>query len=407
MSSKEVVISFQNVSKQFMLSRNASQSLLGSFVNLGRGGRNSAETFHAVRNVSFDVHAGESVGLIGHNGSGKSTLLKLATRILRPTSGNTIINGRVSALLELGAGFHEDLTGRENVYLNGSVLGLSRNQIDAKFDEIVNFSELADFIDVSVKHYSSGMYMRLGFSVAVFCEPDVLLIDEILAVGDAAFQKKCIDRIFTLKQQGVTIVMVSHHLSTLQKLCDKLVWLDRGDMRGIGPTSEIAPQYTAYMNARIADQGAVSAAISRSGTFEAEILQVKFLNEAGEQPEAFRTGELLIIEMQYVAHRPIKNPEIGFAIYHGDTQLTGSNNQVTGFEIAQIDGAGFFRYIIPNLPFLPGKYFVSAGIHDDESPLAHDYHHLAYSFSVEAGSGQGTQGLLDLAASWEFEAVPK
>ena len=397
---RKVVIAFENVSKQFMLSHNASHSMLGAFVSLGRR-RNSAELFHAVRDVSFEVCTGESVGLVGHNGSGKSTLLKLATRILRPTSGQTLIKGRVSALLELGAGFHDDLTGRENIYLNGSVLGLSRAEIDAKFAEIVAFSELEDFIDVPVKHYSSGMFMRLGFSVAVHCEPDVLLIDEILAVGDAAFQKKCIDRIVALKEQGITIIMVSHHLSVLQRLCDKLVWLDHGNVKGIGPTSEIAPLYTAYMNARIAEQ-AVSATISRSGTFEAEILQVQFLNAESEPQESFRTGEPMTIEMKYVAHRPIENPEMGFAMYHGETQLTGSNNQIGQYPIECIDGYGYFQYIIPRLPFLPGKYFVSAGIHDPESPLAHDYHHLAYSFSIKPGSSAELQGLIEVEGSWNL-----
>ena len=402
----QVVISFQNVSKQFTLNQNASQSLLGSFVSMARGERGSAETFHALRDISFDVHAGESIGLIGHNGSGKSTLLKLATRILRPTSGQTVINGRVSALLELGAGFHEDLTGRENIYLNGSVLGLSRAQIDAKFDEIVAFSELEQFIDVPVKHYSSGMYMRLGFSVAVFCEPDVLLIDEILAVGDAAFQKKCIDRVMELKQSGVTIVMVSHNLDSLRKLCDRLVWLDHGDMRDIGRSEEIAPQYVAYMNERIANQGVSSAVMNRTGTFEAEILQVRFLNAAGEETNVFQTGDQMTIEMEYVAHRPIQNPEMGFAIYHGDTQLTGSNNYVGGYPIDIIQGNGRLLYTIQQLPFLPGKYYVTAGIFELSNPLAHDYHHLAYHFVVELHGTKELQGLIEAPAKWNLYRNP-
>lgn len=394
------VIRFENVTKRFKLTH-ANKSVFESLLHRLYLRRLPEESLLAVNGVSFDVRRGESVGLIGHNGSGKSTLLKLATKILRPTSGKVTVFGRISALLELGAGFHDDLTGRENIYLNGSVLGLSHAAIDAKLADIIAFSELEQFIDTPVKHYSSGMYMRLGFSVAVHCDPDVLLVDEILAVGDGAFQRKCLDRIYDLKKSGVTIIMVSHHLETLEKLCDRLVWMDHGKMVAEGATAEISERYTDYMDERIAAQGGGKYVTNRSGTFDAEITQVRMLDHGGEVCEQFETGEPMTMELHYVAHRPIFNPEIGCAIYHSNgTQLTGDNNLTSQLPIKKISGAGKLSYHIHQLPFLPGQYNVSVAIHDSEQPLPYDYHQHAYRFSITTDRSIARQGIVAVDASW-------
>ena len=402
------IISYQNVNKRFAFQQGQPQSVLETVISFARRSKREKRELHAVRDVSFDVYKGESVGLIGHNGSGKSTLLKLATRILRPTSGRVRVHGRVSALLELGAGFHDELTGRENIYLNGSVLGLSKQEIGERFDEIVAFSELEKFIDMPVKHYSSGMYMRLGFAVAVHCDPDILLVDEILAVGDRAFQTKCIERIYDLKQQGITIIMVSHNLETLQKLCTRLVWMDGGVVREIDEADSVIARYIAYMNSRHAPRGEKATRFERWGSYEAEINAVRFLDENDEAQDVFMTGAKMTIEMQYVAHRPIKQPEMGFAIFREDgVHVNGPNNRLAGHEIDEINGAGVLRYNIQRLPLLPGEYLVSAAIQDGVMPQAYDFHSQAYRFRVAEGGTPEVQGLIELDATWEWQAVPQ
>lgn len=206
-----------------------------------------ADPFWALQNINLRIETGETVGLIGHNGSGKSTLLKLITKIIYPTTGQIRTQGRVSSLLELGAGFHPDFTGRENIYINASIFGLSKKEIDKKLDSIIAFSELEGFIDSPIRTYSSGMYIRLAFAVAVHVEPQILLMDEILAVGDANFQKKCIDKIKEFKQQGITIVFVSHKMEDIYQICDRVVWLDHGRIKACGNTREIGEQYLAVM----------------------------------------------------------------------------------------------------------------------------------------------------------------
>lgn len=403
--SQTPVIRFENVTKRFKLAH-AQSSVVESVLHRLHLRRVPQEEMMAVNEVSFVVNRGESVGLIGHNGSGKSTLLKLATQILRPTSGEVSVIGRISALLELGAGFHEDLTGRENIYLNGSILGLSRAEIDKKLADIISFSELEQFIDTPVKHYSSGMYMRLGFSVAVHCDPDVLLVDEILAVGDGPFQRKCLDRIQELKDGGVTIIMVSHHLETLQKLCDRLVWMDHGNMVAEGTTTEISGRYKAHMDERIKAQGGRGYIANRSGTHEAEITEVRFLDQYGEVQTQFGLGESMTVELSYVAHRPIFNPEIGCAIYHSEgLQLTGANNQSHGLELEKIIGTGKLCYHIRRLPFLPGQYNVSVAIHDSNQPIPYDYHQNAYRFSITTDRPTDLQGLIAVDAGWSHQSL--
>lgn len=399
--STEPIICFQSVTKRFKMATARNRSFLKSLTGRVNGG-DDADMLWAVNDVSFDVQRGESVGLVGHNGSGKSTLLKLATKILTPTSGSIQVSGRISPLLELGAGFHADLTGRENIYLNGSVLGLSNPEIDERLDAIIAFSELEQFIDIPVKHYSSGMYMRLGFSVAVHCDPDLLLVDEILAVGDRAFQRKCLDRIAQLKRQGVTIMMVSHSLDTLLKLCDSIVWMDHGVMKEKGAPQPTIANYVDFMNARIAEQGQSGGFVfNRHGTYEVEIVKVAFLDSAGEAQQVFRTGEPMTIAMQYEAHQPIHDPEFGIAIYRDDgVHIAGPNNRAGQVFLDTIDGKGTVDYQIDRLPLLPGSYTVTVAIHDGALPQVYDYHAQAYKFRVEADAQGETQGVVSLPATW-------
>ena len=260
--SRSFAVELDNVGKRFMRHADRRNTLKERLV---RGRARNTQDFWAVRNVDIQIPKGSVYGLIGHNGSGKSTLLKLVTGIYRPTEGTITTDGRVAALIELGAGFHPDMTGRENIRLNGSILGLSKSEIEAAMDTIIDFSGLREFVDDPVKHYSSGMYVRLGFSVAVHMKPDVLLVDEVLAVGDEEFQRKCFDHLYTLRREGRTIVVVSHGLGQLEGLCDEVAWLDHGSVQEIGPATDVIGSYLHQVNAEEARANAGIAA-SRDDT---------------------------------------------------------------------------------------------------------------------------------------------
>jgi len=240
-------VSFEDVSKRFVLRHERAYTVLESMIGLVKPARRSTEEFWALRAVSFEIPDGETFGVIGPNGAGKSTVLKLMARILEPTSGEVTVRGRISPLLELGAGFHPELTGRENVYLNAALFGVSQAEAQDRYDEIVEFSELKDFIDAPLKHYSSGMYMRLGFAVAANIIPDILLVDEVLAVGDEAFQRKCLRKIEEFRREGRTIVFVSHDLDTVRRICHRALWLDQGLVQAVGSTDSVIDSYLQSM----------------------------------------------------------------------------------------------------------------------------------------------------------------
>lgn len=403
----EPVISFQNVDKRFAFTKEKPQSVLESFIKLfsrRRQPKAKADSLWAVCDVSFDVLPGQCFGIVGRNGSGKSTILKLIARILRPNNGRIIINGRVSALLELGAGFHPDLTGRENIFLNAALLGFDEASTHAYYDRIVEFSELDEFIDMPVKHYSSGMYMRLGFSVAIHMQPDILIVDEILAVGDQAFQSKCIDAIMEMKNNGVTIIIVSHNINLVRTLCTHVLWIDKGVPQGYGTVDEIAAEYVAHAYQKSGQP--FTATFSRSGTGEIEITSTRFLDRHGKPQEAFATGEPLTIEICYQAHKPIPNPEFGLAIFRQDgVQVNGPNTQLAGVDLGLVEGTGVVRYEIEQLPLLPATYLVTTAVHDSRSHQCYDYHKQAYTFRVRQGTTQELDGLVAMQARWHGSSV--
>jgi len=238
-----VAVAFKMVSKRFLLRHQRPFTLQEFVIRIARGNKGSTEELWALKEVDFEVGEGETFGIIGPNGAGKSTILKLMARIIEPTLGQVVVNGRISPLLEVGAGFHPDLTGRENIYLNAALFGLSQRETEARFDEIVQFSELGDFIDVPLKHYSAGMYARLGFAVAIYVDPTILLIDEVLAVGDEAFQRKCLAKMEEFQREGRTIIYVSHALSTVRKMCHRVLWLDQGRLGAIGSADRVVEEY--------------------------------------------------------------------------------------------------------------------------------------------------------------------
>lgn len=393
------VVRFEKVGKRFTFTQENPQSVLEILASAFR--RKKAEEqerhFWALRDVTFDITAGQCVGVVGRNGSGKSTALKLMARILRPTEGRVQSRGRVSALLELGAGFHPDLTGRENIYLNASLLGLSRADVDRQFDDIVAFSELGDFIEMPVKHYSSGMYMRLGFSVAIHVQPDILIVDEILAVGDQAFQEKCIQRIYEMKRQGVTIIIVSHNAGTINELCSRVIWLEKGQVRLAGQTADVLPKYIAHFN-----EGQKLAVRLTEEEPTVEITAVRLLNAAGEAHLAFVTGEAMTVEIQFTPLRPIKNPRFSLALYREDgVYVTWASYVAQGV----FERPGQICYAIEALPLLPETYRLQTAVTDEQqTPLSLVYEQ---TFEVIADSLVATAGLVRLTAVWQApEATP-
>lgn len=399
------VIRFDGVSKRFYYRVEQQKTLLESLIStLSRDPNRKAELW-AVRDVSFHVNAGECLGIIGRNGSGKSTVLKLITGIIHPTMGQIEVNGRLSALLELGAGFHQDLTGRENIFLNGSILGMSKEEIEACYDDIVDFSELEKFIDMPVKHYSSGMYMRLGFSVAVHVDPKLLIVDEVLAVGDQTFQDKCIERIFELKRSGTTIIIVSHNLDTMRRLSSHVLWLETGSVNASGPVDQVISQY--LENLHQSQMPAIHAGLEgdfrRWGTGDIEITEVRILNSESQEQEVFHTGNGLTVEIAYYARKEIRDPEFGIAIFRQDgVQVNGPNNRMTGFTIDAVKGAGVVRYRIESLPLLASAYRITVAIHDSRLPRAYDFHEQAYPFRVVDHGSSHQTGVIDIPASWEW-----
>jgi lipopolysaccharide transport system ATP-binding protein len=397
-SSPEIVVSLQDVCKRFRLYRSRQVSTVKDlFVHLFVGGHGpllSGEELWALRDVSLDLHRGRMVGIIGSNGSGKSTLLKVLGGILKPTTGQVSVRGRVSALIELGAGFHPEFTGRENIYVNGVLLGLSRAEIRARFDEIVAFAGLEPFVDNPVKSYSSGMYMRLGFAIAVTVDPDILLIDEVLAVGDEAFQHRCVGKIQEFKARGKTIILVSHDLGSIERLCDEAIWLDGGRLHARGETREVIGQYLDHVareEARAlglehaqAEATVRAGSATRWGTREVELTRVRLWDKDGRERYLFETGEPCTLRLAYRAHRPIEDPVFGIGVFRKDGVCCyGTNTAVDGLTLGKVDGEGDVTMEIERLNLIEGEYLLDVAVHArDGHP--YDYHSRLYAFAVRS-----------------------
>lgn len=405
----EAAIRFENVSKRFSLHQNRPRSLQELALSLlRRGGNDQRKPFHALDDVSFEIPKGKTVGFIGPNGAGKSTALKLIARILEPTSGEITINGQVRALLELGAGFHPDLTGRDNVFLNGSILGLSRAEVRQKLDQIIEFAEIGQFIDVPVKHYSSGMHVRLGFSVAVHTDPEILLVDEVLAVGDATFQQKCLERIAELRHRGVTIVYVSHALDSVRELCSRAFWLEAGQIQARGSATSVVRQYEVEMLRRAHESIALHEVKKEDiqGPRVVEITRVRLLNGDHEEQLAFQPGDTFIVEMDYVAHERVRKPVFGVGIHRADgLHITGPNTQFAGYDIPWVEGEGMVRYRLDALPLLEGRYTLSVAAHNWDDTRMFDYHDQAYPFRIFPVDSGERYGLVSLGGQWDHEAA--
>jgi len=395
------------------------------------------ETFAALTGVTFNVREGSTFAVIGRNGSGKSTLLKLVAGISKPTSGIVEVNGRVSALIELGAGFHPEITGRENVFINGIMLGLSKREISRLFDQIVEFAELDDFIDAPVKTYSSGMYMRLGFAVAIHVNPDVLLIDEVLAVGDEAFVHKCLDKISEFRRRGKTILLVTHSLGLVEKMADEALWLDNGEIRHRGDPKKVVDSYLAQVTSR--DEEALAAATAKAaeefrapgsstepssepeedlsredvepasafkrekgrwGSREIEITGVALLGSDGEPRHVFQTGEPVSIRLSVATTGTLRDFVFGVAIFSADGVCCyGTNTHIEEFVPEQFSGRGEVRLVLDRLQLVEGTYFLDVAAHQrDGYPF--DYHRALQTFRVS--SRIKDIGIYRPTHRWEF-----
>jgi lipopolysaccharide transport system ATP-binding protein len=319
--------------------------------------RKKDETFWALKDVSLEVREGEVLGLIGRNGAGKTTLLKILSRITRPTSGWAEINGRVGSLLEVGTGFHPELTGRENTFLSGAILGMGRGEISRKFDEIVAFAELEKFIDTPVKHYSSGMYVRLAFAVAAHLEPEILLVDEVLAVGDINFQKKCLGKMGDVAREGRTIVLVSHQMNQMRRLCNRVVWIDAGSVRQDGPAHEVVSAYESAM-ARGQSNGHSE---DRSPSTKARFLRWEIVEPRTNQPHILGTLGPVMVKFVVQVNVPVRVGHHGIALFNHDRQLMWGH---AADNIHLFAGEHEFAYAFPILPLRPGSYTWLVSLYD-------------------------------------------
>lgn len=378
--------------------------------------RTRFEERHVLKGICFEVKKGEAVGLIGHNGCGKSTTLKLLSKIMYPTAGKIEMRGRVSSLIELGAGFHPDMSGRENIYINAAIFGLTRSEIAQRVEDIIAFSELEEFIDNPVRTYSSGMYMRLAFSVAINVDADILLIDEILAVGDTGFQAKCFNRLKEIKASGTTIVIVSHSLGQIEQICDKSLWLNKGEIVAEGAPRDVHPRYLDYMGNNTRENTDKEAKrqkekknsqqeckideTKRWGNGDARIDSVKLFNSDEQETTVFKMNETMEIMVHYKLNKRVENAVIGVSIFRNDGVLCyGTHTRIDGLEDFTLEHSGSIKFKIDSMTLIAGGYTIDFAITSDiVTPV--DYYKEAAKFEVT--SIRDEMGVVTLKHQWEF-----
>lgn len=382
--------------------------------------RNRYENREVLKGISFEVKKGEAIALIGHNGCGKSTTLKLLTRIIYPDSGTVEMNGRVSSLIELGAGFHPDMSGRENIYTNASIFGLSRKEIDRRIQDIIDFSEIEEFIDNPVRTYSSGMYMRLAFSVAINVDADILLIDEILGVGDVGFQTKCFNKLREVKKNGTTIVIVSHSMGQIEQICDRSIWIHEGKICSEGAPRDVHPKYLDYMieerkrienkeqkkpihtdgeqeeNATTESENAM-----RWGNNDARFAKVELFDKDGQPINSFSTGDDVLIRAEYEIKKSLEDMEYGFGIYNYDgVWCYGTNTHIDNKEHISVDKDGNFEILLKNVPLIQGKYRLDISL-ESGTGTTYDFWRDALEFTVY--SEISDVGICRISHEWNYE----
>ncbi len=418
----EPIISVRNLGKRYRLGLTHEDLLINRCINgvknlfRRRGDGKAKKDFWALKDVSFDVEQGEIVGVIGKNGAGKSTLLKILSRITNPTTGEVRLNGRVGSLLEVGTGFHPELTGRENIFLNGAILGMTRPEIKAKFDEIVDFSGVEKFIDTPVKRYSSGMYVRLAFAIAAHLEPEILFVDEVLAVGDAAFQKKCLGKMSEVAKEGRTVLFVSHNMASIVELCPNCLWLDRGRTVERGKAREVVMNYLTFGRPVRAD-GVIARGMHAHDPLEICFTRILILGENGEPTSVALFGEPLHIRCEFDVTQALPAARLGIAIFKLDGTLVCAlhhTDDVTQDILALRPGKYIVDAIV-EVPLMPGGYSVDLFAKPDpgfweSGERSMDWVQGAMVFHVEKASNDGapvlhTSGILLPSSQWSLSAA--
>ena len=411
----ENAIEVRNLKKIFKIYPDKSNSIKEKILFFKR---NKYEVNQVLDGVSFDIKKGEAVGLIGKNGCGKSTTLKLLNRIMYPTSGTIRVNGRVSSLIELGAGFHPDMSGRENIYTNASIFGLTKKQIDEKLDDIIEFSELGEAVDNPVRTYSSGMYMRLAFSVAINVEADVLLIDEILAVGDESFQKKCFEKLREIKYSGTTIVIVSHSLQQIEQICDKSIWIEKGHIRQIGNPKEIHLKYLKEMEEErqrliheaqknkendIEDRDSFCGKkVIRSGSGEVYFTNVTLKDKEEKLQNVYKSHDFMQVQYDFVNKSDIEEAVFSVRIYKDDnTHCYGTTSDIECNDTIKIKGKNKFIVDFDDLCLLDGNYMIDVDVKDKTGDIVYDSIHDTIRFDVI--NEDGRTGVCAIRTSWKVE----
>ena len=406
----EPAIRAVGLSKSFRLGGERRTSLKE---RLARGRAPKNQTFWALKDASFSVPRGSSMGLIGQNGSGKSTALKVLAGIYRPTSGRVEVNGRVSALLEVGAGFHPELTGRENIRLNATILGFSGKQINSMMDQIIEFADIGEFIDSPIKHYSSGMYVRLGFAVAVMVKPDILIVDEVIAVGDEEFQRRCFDHLHQLRLRGTTMVIVSHGMGLITDLCDEAVWLEHGRVQEVGPVRGVTAAYMDRVNLREAERVAAEAGagtphdheparIPRLGSGEVRVERVELLDASGAPSRVVISGEPMKVRMHYRATQAVPDAVFGIGFMHESGVFTAGPNsgRLGGWDL--VEGTGYVDFDVESLALLPGTFTVQTAVVD----RGHTYDFSDNQATLKVRSaGETEPGLMRMDGAWSISRL--
>jgi lipopolysaccharide transport system ATP-binding protein len=380
--------------------------------------RDTKQEIWALKNVSFSVEKGEIVGLIGRNGAGKSTLLKILSKITYPTHGKFYLQGRVGSLLEVGTGFHWELTGRENIFLNGSILGMTKKEVKAKLDQIIAFAEVGDFLETPIKHYSSGMRLKLGFSVAAHLETDILFVDEVLAVGDVAFQRKCLDTMKDLRNSGKTVVFVSHTMSTVETLCPRVIWIDKGELRQDGPTTNIINSYMSSFSVEVRQaEYDLSLVQQRQGSGEIRYTRMEYLDRDGQPKKVIRSGDSLKMRLYFQVNKPVTSPDFRIRIYTVmGSQLTTLCTNLSGYETPILyPGNGHIDVDIEFLNVMPDRYYLTLSIFNENevitsNALSYDKLERCAVLDVEGSNyyntGKGIDkwwGVMFLPNKWNFE----
>jgi ABC-2 type transport system ATP-binding protein len=395
MSNSSVAISVDHVSKKFRIYHEKNQYLKSALLS---GKRARYEDFWAVNDVSFEVHTGSTFGIIGSNGSGKSTLLKCIAGILQPEKGSIVTQGRTAALLELGSGFHPDLSGRENVYLNGALLGLTRRELERKFDDIVDFAGLDEFIDTPVKNYSSGMAVRLGFAIAINVDPDILIIDEVLAVGDASFQQKCYQKIESFRRDGKTILFVSHGLGDVTTLCSEVLWMEKGQAKSIGRSVDLVSDYLGVSQNAFYKTNETTG--ERWGNKEYSVENVEVLDHEENLTDVVHTGRSMTVRIHYKKNADVTDVITGLRISHlHGTQVFATNSRRRETPLGHFGATGYVDLQIPRIPMLAGTYQISVDLSDSSELYTYDHWGQCATFDVLQDRNQD-EGLVTIDAQW-------